>query len=55
VDLEPGQDPDRHPLLARTALWLSTPAGAPAALRRILVEERDHLLRALRAQAAARP
>ncbi|KUG52976.1 aminopeptidase N [Kocuria rosea subsp. polaris] len=55
ADLEPGHDPGHHPVLARTELWLNSHAGAPAALRRILVEERDHLLRALRAQAAARP
>ncbi|MHC5560420.1 aminopeptidase N [Kocuria sp. U4B] len=54
ADLEPGHDPARHPVLARTDLWLSNHASAPAALRRILVEQRDHLLRALRAQAAAR-
>ncbi|MGK7222348.1 aminopeptidase N [Kocuria flava] len=54
ADLEPGHDPARHPVVARTELWLSNHAGAPAALRRILVEEREHLLRALRAQAAAR-
>ncbi|MFW6187703.1 MAG: aminopeptidase N [Actinomycetota bacterium] len=54
ADLEAGHDPGRHPVLARTDLWLRHHAEAPAALRRILVEERDHLLRALRAQAAAR-
>jgi aminopeptidase N len=55
ADLEPGRDPQHHPVVARTELWLSNHAGAPAALRRILAEEQDHLLRALRAQAAARP
>ncbi|WP_170301049.1 aminopeptidase N [Kocuria sediminis] len=55
ADLEPGRDPRHHPVVARTALWLNNHAGAPAALRRILAEEQDHLLRALRAQAAARP
>jgi aminopeptidase N len=54
ADLEPGRDPGHHPVVARTELWLRHHAGAPAALRRILVEEQDHLLRALRAQAAAR-
>jgi aminopeptidase N len=53
-DLGPGHDPARHPVVVRTDLWLNNHAGAPGALRRILLEQRDHLLRALRAQAAAR-
>ncbi|MFJ6002823.1 aminopeptidase N [Arthrobacter sp. NPDC092385] len=43
--------PERHPVIARTDAWLEANADAPAALRRIVVEERDHLLRSLRAQA----
>jgi aminopeptidase N len=33
--------------------WLASNADAPRALRRIIVEQRSHLLRALTAQAAA--
>ncbi|THJ67345.1 aminopeptidase N [Arthrobacter echini] len=43
--------PEDHPVVVRTDEWLSRNADAPAALRRIVVEERDHLLRRLRAQA----
>ncbi|MEG9248131.1 aminopeptidase N [Arthrobacter sp. Soc17.1.1.1] len=43
--------PDRHPVVVRTDAWLAEHADAPAALRRIIVEERDHLVRSLRAQA----
>ncbi|MHA7207998.1 aminopeptidase N [Arthrobacter sp. MDT1-65] len=43
--------PERHPVVLRTDAWLAGHADAPAALRRIVVEERDHLLRSLRAQA----
>ncbi len=43
--------PERHPVVVRTDAWLTEHADAPAALRRIIVEERDHLLRSLRAQA----
>ncbi|MDQ0734640.1 aminopeptidase N [Arthrobacter agilis] len=45
--------PDRHPVVVRTDAWLLAHADAPAALRRIIIEERDHLLRSLRAQARA--
>ena len=51
--LAPGQDPDEHPVSVLTAEWLAKHTEAPAALRRILVEEQDHLLRALQAQAGA--
>ncbi|WP_434994377.1 aminopeptidase N [Arthrobacter sp. Ld5] len=43
--------PDRHPVVLRTDAWLDANRDAPPALRRIVVEERDHLLRSLRAQA----
>ena len=46
----PDQLPERHPVVLRTDTWLEVNADAPAALRRIVVEERDHLLRSLRAQ-----
>ncbi|MGV0109634.1 aminopeptidase N [Arthrobacter sp. CP30] len=44
-------EPADHSVVVRTDDWLAANAEAPAALRRIVVEERDHLLRALRAQA----
>jgi aminopeptidase N len=43
--------PEEHPVVAATDRWLDSNPGAPAALRRILLEERDQTLRALRAQA----
>ncbi|BBE22768.1 aminopeptidase [Arthrobacter sp. MN05-02] len=43
-------EPESHPVVRRTDEWLTANADAPAALRRIVVEERDHLLRSLRAQ-----
>jgi aminopeptidase N len=46
----PNRVPERHPVVLRTDTWLEVNADAPAALRRIVVEERDHLLRSLRAQ-----
>jgi len=52
-DLSPGQQPQNHPVVLRTDEWLAGTPDAPAALRRIVVEQRDHLLRALRAQGAA--
>ncbi|MCU1573923.1 MAG: aminopeptidase Metallo peptidase family [Micrococcaceae bacterium] len=54
VDLSPGQEPEQHPVLVRTDRWLEDHPGAPAGLRRILLEEADDLLRALRAQHANR-
>ncbi|GAB3188878.1 aminopeptidase N [Nesterenkonia suensis] len=53
-DLAVGQEPEDHPVVRRTAEWLRTHGTAPAALRRILIEEQDHLLRGLRAQQSAR-
>jgi aminopeptidase N len=52
-DLESGSAPEKHPVLVLTDSWLAEHAEAPHSLRRIVLEERDHLLRALRAQAAA--
>ncbi|WP_022872454.1 aminopeptidase N [Nesterenkonia alba] len=52
-DLSPGQDPADHPVVEMTAHWLDENPG-PRALRRIILEEQDHLLRALRAQQTAR-
>ncbi|WP_188667623.1 aminopeptidase N [Tersicoccus solisilvae] len=51
-DAVPGQDPPEHPLVRRSARWLSEHEEAPAALRRIVIEEQDSLVRALRAQSA---
>jgi aminopeptidase N len=53
-DLAGDQDPAGHPVIVRTGEWLRAHPGAPAALRRIVVEQRDHLVRALTAQASAR-
>ncbi|MCH8564957.1 aminopeptidase N [Nesterenkonia sp. LB17] len=52
-DLDAGAEPTEHPLALRTQRWLDENADAPAALRRLLIEEQDQLLRGLRAQAAA--
>ncbi|MHB1064596.1 MAG: aminopeptidase N, partial [Georgenia sp.] len=48
-----GQIPEQHPVVVRTDRWLAREADAPHALRRLVVEARDHLVRALRAQEAA--
>jgi aminopeptidase N len=54
-DLPLGMDPANHPVVRRTDQWLESNAGAPAALRRIIIEQRSHLLRALSAQATGSP
>ncbi|ELT44063.1 aminopeptidase N [Arthrobacter nitrophenolicus] len=51
-DLAEGMAPADHPVLRRTDDWLAASADAPRALRRIIVEQRSHLLRALTAQDA---
>ncbi|MFE4198850.1 aminopeptidase N [Paenarthrobacter sp. NPDC056912] len=51
-DLAPGMAPAAHPVLVRTDEWLRSHPDAPRALRRIIVEQRSHLLRALTAQSA---
>ncbi len=53
-DLPEGTAPEEHRVLRRTDTWLAGHAEAPRALRRIILEQRDHLLRALRAQAVPR-
>ncbi|MEB7503473.1 aminopeptidase N [Arthrobacter koreensis] len=53
-DLAPHTVPADHPVLVLSQEWLESNPGAPAALRRIIIEAQDQLLRALRAQAAAR-
>ncbi|WP_299165226.1 aminopeptidase N [uncultured Arthrobacter sp.] len=52
-DLPAGSAPEDHPVIRQTDSWLELHEKAPQSLRRIVLEERDHLLRALRAQAAA--
>jgi aminopeptidase N len=47
-----GARPEQQAVVLRTDAWLAANADAPAALRRIIVEQRSHLLRALTAQAA---
>ncbi|PNI09534.1 aminopeptidase N [Arthrobacter sp. AFG7.2] len=51
-DLAAGSEPAQHPVILRTEDWLAANANAPRALRRIIVEQRSHLQRALTAQAA---
>ncbi|WP_346958116.1 aminopeptidase N [uncultured Arthrobacter sp.] len=48
-----GGAPAGHPVIARTDQWLAEHPDAPRALRRIIIEQRSQLLRALTAQAAA--
>lgn len=52
-DLAEGMAPADHPVLRRTDDWLAAHDDAPRALRRIIVEQRSHLLRALTAQASS--
>ena len=52
-DLGAEQQPEQHPIAQRTKRWLVDHQSAPSALRRIIIEEEDQLLRSLRAQAAA--
>ncbi|WP_026550428.1 aminopeptidase N [Arthrobacter sp. Br18] len=54
-DLDGSTDAAAHPAVRATDRWLAGTSTAPLALRRIVIEERDHLLRALRAQQAASP
>lgn len=51
-DLPAGTRPADHSVVRRTDDWLAANPDAPHALRRIIVEQRSHLLRALTAQAA---
>ncbi len=51
-DLTDGMQPSEHPVLKRTDQWLQSHPDSPRALRRIIIEQRSHLLRALTAQAA---
>ena len=51
-DLAAGTRPEEHPVVQRTDEWLAANLDAPHALRRIIIEQRSHLMRALTAQAA---
>ncbi|MCU1522946.1 MAG: pepN [Arthrobacter sp.] len=46
-----GGTPGTHAVIIRTDNWLAEHTDAPRALRRIVIEQRSHLLRALTAQA----
>ncbi|WLQ06075.1 aminopeptidase N [Arthrobacter oryzae] len=48
-----GASPDSHAVILQTDGWLTRHPAAPRALRRIIIEQRSHLHRALIAQAAA--
>jgi aminopeptidase N len=48
-----GGTPDTHPVIVRTDNWLTGHPDAPRALRRIIIEQRSHLHRALTAQTLA--
>jgi aminopeptidase N len=52
--LGPGDRPEENPVVRQAHDWLAAHPDAPAALRRIVVEQLDDLERALRAQAFAR-
>ena len=54
-DLGVTMQPAEHSVVRRTDAWLDANPDAPRALRRIVVEQRSHLLRALTAQAAVGP
>ncbi|MEO6530874.1 MAG: ERAP1-like C-terminal domain-containing protein, partial [Specibacter sp.] len=50
-ELRPGMEPGDQPVLRRTDAWLEQHPDAPTGLRRIVLEQRDQLLRSLTAQA----
>ena len=47
------RNPEAHPVIVRVDDWLARHQAVPAALRRIVIEQRSHLHRALVAQALA--
>ena len=51
-DAAPGMAPADHPVVQKSVEWLELHPDAPAALRRIIIEQQDQLLRSLRVQAA---
>ncbi|MDQ0821090.1 aminopeptidase N [Arthrobacter sp. V1I7] len=50
-----GGTPGTHAVIVRSDNWLAEHKDAPRALRRIIIEQRSHLLRALTAQAVNAP
>ncbi|AKT50441.1 aminopeptidase N [Arsenicicoccus sp. oral taxon 190] len=54
ADLADGQAPEEHPVPVAAQAWLDEHPSAPGGLRRLVVEQRDHVLRALRAQTSRR-
>ncbi|MDD9208062.1 aminopeptidase N [Georgenia sp. 10Sc9-8] len=52
-DAAAGRRTDGHPVVRRTEEWLAGNEDAPAALRRLVIEQGDHLRRSLTAQGAA--
>ncbi len=52
-DAVPGDDVADHPTVVAVDRWLADHADAPSALRRLVVEDRDGLVRSLRAQSGA--
>lgn len=54
-DLEPGGSTESDSLLSQTQQWLDTHPQAPAALRRVVTEQRDERLIRLRIQARSTP
>ena len=51
-DAVEGTVPADHPVVQKSVEWLELHPAAPAALRRIIIEQQDQLLRSLRVQAA---
>ena len=54
-DLLAGLEPEHHPVVHRTDQWLAEHPDSARGLRRMVIEQRDHLLRTLRAQAGSTP
>ncbi|MFC8304688.1 aminopeptidase N [Specibacter sp. NPDC057265] len=53
ADLILGSSAQQHPLVLRTDAWLAANPAAADGLRRLVVEQRDHLVRALTAQSCS--
>ncbi|MCC3301447.1 aminopeptidase N [Arthrobacter sp. zg-Y895] len=51
-DAAAGMAPADHPVVQKSVEWLELHPDAPGALRRIIIEQQDQLLRSLRVQAA---
>ena len=50
-----GGTPETHAVIVRTDHWLAAHPDAPRALRRIIIEQRSHLHRSLKAQSLTAP